>query len=154
MYVDFDYFSAIYPAIDEPTFNRFLYSAERIVDNHTTGIDGIRKLQEYFPDNAYDAEAVKRCICELIQSLYALEQIENAIGFKIGTDGEVKSGLVSSVSSGRESISYATNSQTAKDKAATDPREKKRLIKSIVESNLSGTKDSRGCHLLYMGSYV
>ena len=70
-YIDYEYYKSLYgeKAIQETDFNRFLWDAEREIDKATSGVDGVRKLQIAFPTSDYDAEAVKRCICALIEFL-------------------------------------------------------------------------------------
>ena len=73
-------------------------------------------------------------------------------------DGTVRSRVISSVSSGSESVSYATGSAarsgtTAIDAAVSDPGARARLLDDIVRRYLSGVKDANGVNLLYMGRY-
>lgn len=146
MYVDFDYFTNLYPDIDEAVFNRYSFDAERIVDNQTTGVDGVRKLRLYFPVLDEDIEAVKRCICELIatmDTIYSLERKYLSDDYK----------QISSVSSGSESIHYS-KAETSLDKAIGNREEREKLFNNIIKDYLAGCKDSNGVNLLYMGAYV
>ena len=62
--------------------------------------------------------------------------------------------VVSSVSAGNESISYAVGSSgSSVDKAITDISERNKLISSVVRECLSGISDANGVNLLYMGVY-
>lgn len=153
-YVTFEYFDGLYPsAVPEQEFSNLEWEASRIVDTHTTGIDNVRKLRVAFPLDEYDAEAVKRCICKLIKLLHDIEAAEKSRGLVQRGDGTVISGVVSSVSSGAESISYATNGGTAIDAAVGDISAKNRLLTQTVRQSLSGVCDANGVCLLYMGVY-
>lgn len=155
MYVDFDYFTTLYPEVEESAFNKFAFKAVREIDNFTTGVDGVRKLQLYFPEDEYDAKAVKDCMCELIALMDKFEKLEEAISYKPSeSTGAMTSGVISSISSGRESISYATNGATEIEKAVADPRARARMYARTIFNYLSGCKDKNGVNLLYMGVYV
>ena len=123
-YVDYEYYKALYStAIPEEDFNRLSWDACKLADNATTGIDGMKKLRTAFPTDEDDAEAVKRCICKLIDTAYRLEQAEAAAreaqGYIQRSDGTVVKKTVTSVTAGAESISYATggSAETAFSKA-------------------------------------
>lgn len=144
-FVDYEYYCGLYgtDAINEQTFNRVLWNAEKLVCDYTTGVDGICKARETFPINIEDVEAVKRCVCELV---CLMEQIDKA-------NAEAVSGkVVSSVSAGNESISYSVNGgligAVLSDKTAQD-----KLFKDTVEKYLRGTKDKNGVNLLFAGVY-
>ena len=63
--------------------------------------------------------------------------------------------MVSSVTAGAESISYATggSTETVFSKALADESEKERMLQRIVKKYLSGVSDANGVNLLYMGEY-
>lgn len=153
-YVTLDYFNGLYPdAGNIENFADLEWEASRIVDTHTTGIDNVRKLRVAFPRDEYDAEAVKRCICKLIKLLHDIEVAEKSRGLVQREDGTVTSGVVSSVSSGAESISYATSGGTAIDAAVGDISARNKLLSQTVRQMLSGVSDANGVNLLYMGRY-
>ena len=77
MYVDYEFYKTLYgTTVDDKAFNRLIWSAEKIVKNAVTGVDGRCKLDFAFPDVAYDAEAVKRCECALVDILAKIEKAE------------------------------------------------------------------------------
>lgn len=159
-YVDYEYYKSLYStAIPEEDFNRLSWDACKLVDNVTTGIDGVKKLRTAFPTDVDDAEAVKRCICKLIDTAYRFGQAEAAAreaqGYVQREDGTVVKKIVSSVTAGAESISYATSGtgETAFAKALADDSEKERMYQRIVEMYLTGVGDANGVNLLYMGEY-
>ena len=77
MYVDYEFYKTLYgTTVDEKVFNRLIWNAEKLVKNAVTGVDGRCKLDFAFPDVAYDAEAVKRCECALVDIMAKIEKAE------------------------------------------------------------------------------
>lgn len=161
-YVDYDYYKNLYKdkAIPETDFNRLLWDAEREIDKATSGVDNVRKLKVAFPTNEEDAEAVKRCICALVEFLKQIEDAErnaNSVSqYTEMSDGSLQGKVVSSVSAGNESISYAVGKSydTAISNAIKDLQSKDMVIYSFITSRLSGVADANGVNLLYMGPYL
>lgn len=153
-YVTFENYNGLYPDnATETEFNNLEWEARRIIDAHTTGIDNVRKLRVAFPTDEQDAETVKRCMCKLIKLLHDIETAEKSRGLVKRGDGTVTSGVVSSVSSGAESISYAADGGTALDAAVGNISARNKLLSQTVREMLSGTLDANGVNLLYMGRY-
>lgn len=163
-YVDYEYYKALYgeKAIPEADFNRLSWEAFRKLDMATTGIGNVRKLAVAFPVNEYDAEAVRRCACRLIEIAASIEQAEenvrNAQGYITREDGTVVNKQVSSVSAGNESISYVTTSSSSAgatliDKVLSDKEAQERLYRDTITEYLSGVADANGVNLLFMGVY-
>lgn len=146
MYIEYEYYKTLYgdKALAENEFNRLSWDAEREIDKATCGIDGVKKLEVAFPTNRYDAEVVKRCVCDLIDFL---SQLEKAQSIMIN-DG----GIVSSKSAGNESISYV-NGDTVVTSALKSARGKEIAICSLITEKLRDVKDANGINLLYLGSY-
>ena len=153
-YVDYEYYKTLYgeKALTEADFNRLLWDAEREIDKATSGVDGVRKLQIAFPTSDYDTEAVKRCICALVEFLKQIEDAErnaNSVGqYTERADG-------SSVSAGNESISYAVgkSADTAISNAIKDLQSKDVAVYQFIASRLSGLSDANGVNLLFGGRY-
>ena len=160
-YIDYEYYSSLYgeKAIPEADFKRLLWDAERETDKATSGVDGVRKLHVAFPTNDYDAEAVKRCICSLLEFLNQIETAErNASSLAQYTereDGSLQGKVVSSVSAGNESISYAVgkSSETAISTAIKSVEDKEKVIYSFIAGRLTGIPDANGVNLLFNGIY-
>lgn len=160
-YVDYEYYKTLYgeKAIQETDFKRLLWDAEREIDKTTSGVDGVRKLQVAFPTSDYDAEAVKRCAVELVNFLYKLEEAENnanSVGqYTERADGSLQGKVVSSVSAGNESISYAVgkSADTAIGNAIKSLQDKDVTIYAFVASKLHGVSDANGVNLLFGGEY-
>lgn len=158
MYVTSDKYRTLYTAVDEGVFNRFYYDACKYVDKYTTGVDGIKKLQTYFPKEANAVEAVERCTAEIINTLLQIHEAEMSAAAGRGytqTANGMQGKIVSSVSAGNESISYAalSNQATLVDAAVNDIAARDSLIRSIIRKHLSGETDANGVNLLYMGVY-
>ena len=161
-YADYEFYKTLYgeKSVSETDFNRLSWDACKRIDTATTTVDGIKKLKIAFPTDEDDSEAVKRCLCELINILYKLEQAEERVnasqGFVQREDGTVSSKLVSSVSAGNESISYSTNNISAAtliDKALSDKTVQEQLYRDTITKYLSGVTDKNGINLLYAGRY-
>lgn len=161
-YADYEFYKTLYgeKSVSETDFNRLSWDACKRIDAATTTVDGIKKLKIAFPTDEDDSEAVKRCLCELINILYKLEQAEERVnasqGFVQREDGTLSSKLVSSVSAGNESISYSTNNISAAtliDKALSDKTVQEQLYRDTIAKYLSGVTDKNGINLLYAGRY-
>ena len=157
MYITYVEYNTLYDGMSETDFNRLSLEACRVMDVHTTGIDNIKKLKRYFPVDEDNENAVKYCAAKLINTLYQIEQAEIAAMLRAGyesTEHGIRGKVISSVSSGNESISYATNaSETAIDAAVKDRIARDRLLSRIVWDCLRGAEDANGVKLLYMGMY-
>ena len=159
-YIDYEYYKSLYGEenISEIDFNRILWSAEREVDKATTGIDGVKKLKVAFPLED-DGEIVKRCIVELVNFLYKLEEAEkNANSLYQLTerhDGTMQGKVISSVSAGNESISFAVGKSydTALGNAVKGFQNREETIYQLIRSCLSGVFDANGVNLLFAGIY-
>ena len=144
MYVDYEFYKTLYgTTVDEKVFNRLIWNAEKLVKNAVTGADGKCKLDFAFPDVAYDAEAVKRCECALVDIMAKIEKAE--------TEAEGNK-TVKSVSAGNESISYDTGSGLI-GKVLSNKSAQSRLYADTINEYLRGTKDKNGVNLLFGGAY-
>ena len=144
MYVDYAFYKTLYGnTVDETVFDRIIWNAEKLVKNAVTGVDGRCKLDFAFPDVAYDAEAVKRCECALVNIMAKIEKAE--------TEAEGNK-TVKSVSAGNESISYDTGSGLI-GKVLSNKSAQARLYADTINEYLRGTKDKNGVNLLFGGAY-
>ena len=144
MYVDYAFYKNLYgTTVDETVFDRLIWNAEKLVKNAVTGVDGRCKLDFAFPDVAYDAEAVKRCECALVDIMAKIEKAE--------TEAEGNK-TVKSVSAGNESISYDTGSGLI-GKVLSNKSAQARLYADTINEYLRGTKDKNGVNLLFGGAY-
>lgn len=101
----------------------------------------------------------KKAVCAVADALYQIDQIKKASMETIGTvtreDGTVVSKAVSSVSSGSESISFASGSSGGAEsiygQAAVDKKVESVLLYQVATEYLSGVTDNKGICLLYAG---
>ena len=160
-YVDYEYYKSLYgdKAIPDTDFNRLLWDAEREINKATSGGDNVQKLKVAFPTNEEDAEHIKRTVCALVDFLNQIETAErnaNSVGqYTERADGSLQGKVVSSVSAGNESISYAVgkSSDTAISNAIKDLHSKDMAVYQFITSRLSGISDANGVNLLYGGRY-
>ncbi len=158
MYITYNDYVAIYAetAISETDFNRLGFRAQRVLDDMTTGVDGVRKLAVAMPTEAYARECVVRCLGELIHTAAQVEVTRNAGAVAKRADGTLATAAaVASVSSGAESMTFASGSAVSsaiRDAAGSTVTERQ-LYASIVRSYLGGVLDANGVRLLYGGRY-
>ena len=153
MYADYEYYQTEYGGkMSADEYKRFGRRAERRID----GITG-NKLQFAFPTNGRDVEAVKDCVCELADFLYHIDSYNNAAMESMGTvaqaDGTVKGKVITSISSGSESVGYSVSgsASTATMEAAKDKKVADAMVYGMVRDGLGGVSDSNGINLLYAG---
>ena len=155
MYADFHYYQTEYggkviESADD--FTHFERKAERRIDVITD-----RKLQFAVPTKKKDKQTVKDCVCELTEFLYQLDSYQRAAmdnaGVVTQADGTVRGKVITSISSGRESISYSAKNaadisimEAARDKKVADA-----MINSMMRDGLSGVLDANGVNMLYAG---
>lgn len=158
MYISFEEYTALYGTAEEEAFNLLAYEASRHIDRHTTGVDGVKKLKDFFPADEASAEAVKRCAAKLTNLLLRIREAENAASVGRGyiqTENGLRGKVVTSVSAGNESVSYSTGAAQASavEAAASDLSVRENLIRGVIRAYLSGVQDANGVNLLYMGVY-
>ncbi len=154
-YVTYDYYKSIYgeDSMPETDFNRLSWEAFRKVDTLT-----LNKLKFAFPTNEDDVEAVRRCVCKLIEIARQIEaaskRVSEGQGYITDESGALRGKVVSSVSSGSESISYTAKAEggsTLIDAVLSDKTAQERLYLDTVREYLLLVPDSNGVNLLYAG---
>lgn len=158
MYITFDQFSALYDPIEEKLFNRLAFDACRMIDNHTTGIDGVRKLQVAFPTDEYAVAAVMHCAGNIVNLLHQIHEAERTAAVARGyteTSQGLQRKIISRIEAGNEAISYSETklSNSSIDAAVADKTVRDKMIYTTIREYLSGVTDANGVNLLYMGSY-
>lgn len=159
MYVKYDFYKSLYgESLKEEAFNNLAWEACKKADYYTTGVDGVKKLKHFFPVDDDDAESVKRGICKLINIMNQInleeETQRNARSYVTKEDGTLHGKVVSSVSSGNESITYSVGNASAQiASAVSDLAIRERLYIDTISEYLSGITDSNGVNLMYMGRY-
>ena len=153
MYADYTYYTTEYGGkMSAGDYKRFSRMADRRID----GITG-NKLQFAYPTDERSIEAVKDCVCELADFLYQIDAYNAAAMESMGTvaqaDGTVKGKVITSISSGSESISYSTggSANTSISEAAKDKKVADAMIYGMVQDGLCGVLDSNGVNILYSG---
>ena len=158
-YVTLEDYTTLYGSMDETEFNRLVVGASAKADKLTTGIDGLRKLKEYFPTDSDDAEVVKASICGVIHLMHQISTLEEANasgqGYVTREDGTQVGKTVTSISSGSESISYSATAsgQTMASTLVGDIKGQNEAYKVILEEGFRGIADANGVNLMYMGAY-
>jgi hypothetical protein len=155
-YADYDFYSSIYGenAVPETDFNRLVWDAQKKIDARTFG-----KLKFAFPEDEDDAEAVKRCLCALIDIAGKIEAAEKRVqqgqGYAVDeTTGAVHGKVVTSVTSGSESLSYSAKAEsgsTVIDAILSDKKAQENLFADTIRDYLHGVRDANGVSLLYAG---
>lgn len=155
-YATYEYYKSIYgeDAISESDFNRLSREACRRIDVLTTN-----KLKFAFPTNEDDAETVKRCVCKLIEISAQIDAAnklaaegQGYVTDESGTHGKI----VSSVTSGSESVSYtakAESGSTLIESVLSDKSAQDKLYRDTVREYLAFVPDANGVNLLYSGPY-
>ena len=127
---------------------------ERWLERASDMLDGItcNRLMAAFPQEEAHAEKVKKAVCAIADVLFQVDYQRRAAAPQTAADGSVH-GAVSSVTSGKESISYAgiNAGSTIYSSAAASQDKLRELVQGIAAEYLSGIPDANGISLLYRG---
>lgn len=160
MYATYDFYKSLYDNdLTEADFNRLAWDTDRMLDRATTGLGGVRKLRVAYPTDEYGDEAVKRCACALVDIMRQLKAAEDnaasASGF-IETANGLQGKVISSVSAGNESVSFATSANanaTRISAAVSDTAAREQLFMDTIYGYIDGVRDANGIPLRFMGNY-
>ncbi len=142
--MDYVRYAALYPdGPDESAFERLRWEARHVMDRATTGLDGLRKLEAAPPADEDDKEAVERCEAALVHLLWQTDQAEGCVS---RADGTVTGRVVTAVTAGSESVSFAAPTAVSRE-------DREKQCRETVERYLAGVRDANGVNLLYMGLY-
>lgn len=148
-YVDFDYYKKSFygDVLTEETADKWLSLACDEIDALT-----FCRLRFSYPTLTVYDEKVRKAVCAVAEALYNIDIHRKAVAVQKAADGSYR-GAVSSVSSGKESISYAVNTASASTyaAAAANDEEQVKLINRIVVKYLANVPDADGINLLYAG---
>ncbi len=149
-YADFTFYQRTYfgeVLETEQTAMRWLTRASDELDSMTFG-----RLADGFPEIAVHAEKVRKAVCAMADALYLVEEQRKAAAATKDAQGNYRP-AVSSISSGQESISYASNSANGSvyGKAAADTVALSVLLRETAAKYLAGIPDANGINLLYAG---
>lgn len=113
----------------------------------------LHRLEKHFPVSKQHVTAVKKAVCAVAEALYFVDCQRQAVSAQKAQDGRYR-GAVTSVSSGRESISYQTSGSASSSvyaAAAANGSAFDRLLEGVAAKYLANIPDSTGTNLLYRG---
>lgn len=161
-YADYKFYTESFGnVVPESDFPRLAERASDFVDTMT-----FDRLVDGLPTNERSQKRIKKAVCSLTEMLYQIELAEkNATNAAVsGTsttigNGGKSTGIVTSVSSGSESISYATPQQKASGAkewsavyaAAGDVQKTNDLLLKTALPLLMGVRTDEGIPILYAG---
>lgn len=160
-YADYDFYTTYFGSVvPEKDFSRLAERASDFIDTMT-----FDSLLYGMPSDARSQKRIKKAVCSLTEIIYQIELAEkNAVSqaSASATDicvGGKSTGVVTSVSSGSESISYATPQQigaSAKEwsavyAAAGDVQKTNDLLLKTALPLLMGVRTDEGIPILYAG---
>lgn len=161
-YVDYDFYTESYygNVVPEADFERMAGKASDFIDVMT-----FDRLVDGLPADKRSQKRIKKAVCSLAELMYQIELAEkNAINQATAklTDtnvGNISTGIVTSVSSGSESISYATPQQKASGAkewsavyaAAGDVQKTNDLLLKTALPLLMGVRTDDKIPVLYAG---
>lgn len=162
-YADYEFYTTSYfgSVVPETDFPRLAERASDFVDTMT-----FDRLVDGLPTNERSQKRIKKAVCSLAELMYQIELAEknatnaavSGASTAIGSGGST-TGVVTSVSSGSESISYATPQQigaSAKEwsavyAAAGDVQKTNDLLLKTALPLLMGVRTDDGMPILYAG---
>lgn len=155
-YADYQFYTTTYygDTVPESDFPKYAERASDRIDMIT-----FDRLVDGLPDDERSQTKIKKAVCALADAIYQIDQVKKASMETVGTvtreDGTVVSKAVSSISSGSESISFATGSSGGTEsiygQAAVDKKVESVLLYQVATEYLSGVTDKKGICLLYAG---
>lgn len=160
-YADYDFYTTYFGSVvPEKDFPRLAERASDFIDTMT-----FDSLLYGMPSDARSQKRIKKAVCSLTEIIYQIELAEkNAVSqaSASATDicvGGKSTGVVTSVSSGSESISYATPQQicagakewSAVYSVAGDTQKTNDLLLKTALPLLMGVRTDEGIPILYAG---
>lgn len=162
-YADYEFYTTSYfgSVVLEADFPRLAERASDFVDTMT-----FDRLVDGLPTNERSQKRIKKAVCSLAELMYQIELAEknaanaaaSGVSTTIGSGGST-TGIVTSVSSGSESISYANPQQigaSAKEWSAVysvvgDTQKTNDLLLKTALPLLIGVRTDDGIPVLYAG---
>lgn len=147
-YTDFDFYTTGFhgDVLTEQTAAKWLERASDEIDLVT-----FHRLDAGFPTEETHAIKVKKAVCAVAEVLFFVDEQRQAVSVSKDSQGRYR-GAVASISSGRESVSYAqTASNSVYAKAVADQAEMSRLVRDVATKYLANVPDAYGINLLYAG---
>lgn len=162
-YADYEFYTTSYfgSVVPEADFPRLAERASDFIDIMT-----FDRLVDGLPENERSQKRIKKAVCSLAELMYQVELAEknatnaaaSGTSTTIGSGGST-TGIVTSVSSGSESISYATPQQKASGAkewsavyaAVGDVQKTNDLLLKTALLLLMGVRTDDGIPILYAG---
>lgn len=149
-YTDYSFYTETYHGnvLTADNAGRWLDCASDEIDHIT-----FLRLTEAFPTVEAHAIRVKKAVCAVADALFQVDEQRKAISAQAQEDGTYR-GAIASVSSGRESISYAVTSASGASAfaaAAANVQAYNALIYDIAARYIANVPDANGTNLLYAG---
>lgn len=155
-YADIEFYKIKYcgNVVPDEFLEKYLEKASDRIDEIT-----FDRLVDGFPDNKRAQTKVKKAVCEVANYLYQIDEVKKVSMATMGTvtreDGTMTGKMVSSISSGAESISYVTGTtgggSDIYSQAAMDKKVENVLLRQVATEYLAGVVDNKGVFLLYAG---
>lgn len=130
------------------------YSAKKWLDAASDALDTLTfgRLTFAFPTAEAHAVKVKKAVCAVAETLYFVDCERRAAAAQQKSDGSYRR-AVASVSSGRETVSYASGSaaDSVYAAAAADADDCTKLVLQTALKYLANVPDANGINLFYGG---
>lgn len=149
-YADLTFYSEVYHGdiLTSENAEKWLEWASDEIDNITFG-----RLAFAFPVVDAHVVKVKKAACAIADALCCIDAQQRAVSAQKAPDGSYR-GALASVTSGKESVSYAvsgTKDSSIYAAAAASSSAQAALIKDIASKYLANVPDATGINLLYAG---
>lgn len=149
-YADLTFYTSSYHGekLTAENADRWLERASDELDAFTFG-----RLIDAFPEVEAHVVKVKKAVCAIADALFCIDEQKKAVSAHQADDGSYR-GAVASITSGKESVSYAVGSSTsisAYAAAAASREAQTSLLSGIAATYLARIPDANGVFLLYAG---
>lgn len=149
-YADFDFYKDSYfgDVLTKDNASKWLDRASDELDSVTYG-----RLTIAFPEVESHIIKVKKAVCAIAEALCCIDVQRKAFSAQKAEDGSYR-GAIASISSGKESISYATGASASNSiyaAAAANSDAQASLLRDIAAKYLANIPDANGINLLYAG---
>lgn len=152
-YTDYTFYTDRYfgNIIPEADFPRLSERASEEIDNLTN-----KRLRKWMPEDEGDAADVQKAVCALAESLYYSETLVSAgmagIGGITQADGTIRGKVISSMSSGSESMSFSTGGVSVSSLEGNEIQKMQERKMRKAKKLLFGIQyKNRGYNLLFSG---
>lgn len=158
-YTDEEFYKLTYQGdvVPDESLDKYLGMASDRIDTIT-----FDRLVDGLPEEERANRKVQKAVCAVADCLYQIDKVRKASMETVGTvtreDGTVTGKVVSSVSSGSESISYQSGDSKYSSgnsdiyaQAAMDKKIENVLLRQAATDYLAGVVDKKGVCLLYAG---